>query len=878
MLDTFTSSLAAGSKSYDISAFASANTRIRFYADEALENNEYWSVDNVRVTWGCPVRDSQVILFDGRDKIAASSSIAMTRITWASGSGTLNAFGHEMYPTSEWGTYYEAPVGTNTSDAGAMFEYSALSIMATQNNTTVQIDKDRDGTYETTVTLQQGGTYLAEAILQGARVSADKPVQVLLVTGDIDSNYGSRDMNLLPTVEWGSSYWSPVGTVYNSNNTRLFLFNPGPDAVYFTCEKYGAANVTSGSIAAGATWTTDLTNGQGAHCYTSNAAGVKTNKPFSAIGTVDTGNTAIDWSFTMYPDNFLTTDALVGLGLGKDPTNTTSTENAGPLWVTSACETGGTYVYVDWNNDGVADPVDTDGDGTAEAGSANGILVDRLQSVRLYYPNASTTAIDQSGARVWSRTASGVGKGGVPGCLLALAWGADPAHATAGAPGLDVGTSIPPLRLVEGSKALEIVTDTAPLGVLNPGDTVRYNITVKNAGSVVVTNVYVMDTVPLNTTYVPGTTQYRLDSGSWTPIADNPPNQLPIAVPGGVLLGNLPVGSTYYVEFHVVLLDGNYEDITNCEETYTSAGNLDRCVTTPVATRDWGDLPNSYKTTADVDGPRHSYNGQILGLLWDREADGQEEATANGDDNAYLDDEDGVVNPLNYASWEAGTGGFIVTVSTDPNAVNACLNAWMDFSNGSAAGHDKQDGDFDDTYLTYSEHVINNVVVSPGANNVPVYVPAGMVFQDKFYYFRFRLTPLDVTGGCTTPIPSYGFQAGGEVEDYMFTWGQPTAVTLVDFTASLEGGTVVLRWETAAELDNLGFNLYRAESLDGQRVKLNERIIRSSVPAGGFGGALYQYVDPNVPQAGQQTFYWLEDIDIRGGTELHGPLTVQGVE
>ncbi len=94
----------------------------------------------------------------------------------------------------------------------------------------------------------------------------------------------------------------------------------------------------------------------------------------------------------------------------------------------------------------------------------------------------------------------------------------------------------------------------------------------------------------------------------------------------------------------------------------------------------------------------------------------------------------------------------------------------------------------------------------------------------------------------------------------------------------LADGTVVLRWETAAERDNLGFNLYRAESLDGERVKLNERIIRSSVPAGGFGGALYQYVDPNVPQAGQQTFYWLEDIDIRGGTELHGPLTVQGVE
>ena len=48
-----------------------------------------------------------------------------------------------------------------------MFEYSALSIMASQNNTTVQIDADANGTYETTVTLQEGGSYLVTGILPG---------------------------------------------------------------------------------------------------------------------------------------------------------------------------------------------------------------------------------------------------------------------------------------------------------------------------------------------------------------------------------------------------------------------------------------------------------------------------------------------------------------------------------------------------------------------------------------------------------------------------------------------------------------------------------------------------------------------------------------
>lgn len=147
-------------------------------------------------------RNSNVILFDARDKVGASSSIAMARATWAAGSGTLNAFAHEMYSTAEWGTAYESPVGTNTATPAQgysgekMFEYSALSVMASQNNTTVQIDKDANGSYETTVTLNEGGVTLVTGISQGARVQttdAAKPIQVVLVTGDVGSNYESRD-------------------------------------------------------------------------------------------------------------------------------------------------------------------------------------------------------------------------------------------------------------------------------------------------------------------------------------------------------------------------------------------------------------------------------------------------------------------------------------------------------------------------------------------------------------------------------------------------------------------------------------------------------------------------------------------------------------
>ncbi len=135
--------------------------------------------------------------------------------------------------------------------------------------------------------------------------------------------------------------------------------------------------------------------------------------------------------------------------------------------------------------------------------------------MRLFKPSPRNDPYDQSGARVWSRTASGVGQGGDPGCKLALAWGQDPRRSTAGSPGLDVGTSVPPLRLIEGTKSLVLKTDANGDGQLSPGDTATYNITVKNSGSVLVTNVYIYDTVPANTTYVPGTTEKNVGSG-WT--------------------------------------------------------------------------------------------------------------------------------------------------------------------------------------------------------------------------------------------------------------------------------------------------------------------------------------------------------------------------
>ena len=104
--------------------------------------------------------------------------------------------------------------------------------------------------------------------------------------------------------------------------------------------------------------------------------------------------------------------------------------------------------------------------------------------------------------------------------------------------------------------------------------------------------------------------------------------------------------------------------------------------------------------------------------------------------------------------------------------------------------------------------------------------------------------------------------------------GIPTAVTLASFTATAtDHGAVLLTWETASELELLGFHLYRADAVDGSEIRLNEELIPGQVP-GSLLGAAYELLDESVA-SGLTYWYWLEDVDAYGVPTRHGPLSVQ---
>ena len=608
------------------------------YADDLLDAGEVIVLNSV-----VPLpRNTSDIRFDGGDRFGSTRSVAVVRSSWAEDQDTLLSFAHEDYPTNQWGTAYTAPVGCNTSGAGVMFEYAALAIMAEEDDTPAQIDADANGSYETSTTLDKGESYLANSnpsaasgcdyIRQGAKVrSTDpaKPLQVQLLIGDIEGTYELRDVTLVPDANLSSEYYNPVGYTgieagtFDPGSAVMWLYNPNASTIYVRCEMGAGPTPVNRTINAGAGANVEVPDLAAANCYAMNSA--FTDKApsvkFSGIVTMDSENfgngdsegRVWDWSATLLPLEKLSNLTLVGLGLGRDPlSGTNPNENGNPIWVTPACSPPPTTIpptpqpttwfYVDWNNDGTPDLVDTDGNGVAETNSNNGLEVSRLQSVRLFKPG--TGARDQNGARIYTREAAN--NTGAGGCDFAAAWGQDPRWATATAPGLDVGTTVLPVLPVEVSKNYELVDDADGNGAPSPGDTIRYLITITNIGLNTFNNVKVFDEIPDFTTYVANSTDKDISgngTGPWTAIPDN--TGFPLDVTGGVNVGNLDSGEYFLVRFDVTLNAitspaNDYDAVTNCAVATVADDAIEACADTVID--NMGQIGDTIWEDTDGDG------------------------------------------------------------------------------------------------------------------------------------------------------------------------------------------------------------------------------------------------------------------------------------
>ena len=100
------------------------------------------------------------------------------------------------------------------------------------------------------------------------------------------------------------------------------------------------------------------------------------------------------------------------------------------------------------------------------------------------------------------------------------------------------------------------------------------------------------------------------------------------------------------------------------------------------------------------------------------------------------------------------------------------------------------------------------------------------------------------------------------------TISQETAVELLYFEAIPGTDSVNLRWETASEIDTIGYNLWRSSEEDGPYEQIND--VRIPSVGGPEQGASYEYADMDCPGL---CFYELEDIDAAVVSTFHGPVS-----
>ena len=160
---------------------------------------------------------------------------------------------------------------------------------------------------------------------------------------------------------------------------------------------------------------------------------------------------------------------------------------------------------------------------------------------------------------------------------------------------------------------------------------------------------------------------------------------------------------------------------------------------------DLGDLPDpGYPTLGANNGARHYQDPTspiivYLGNLIDTEPDGQPTATAKGDDNNNLPDEDGIhfLTPL--------IPGQPAIISVTVSITGGAFQGWVDFN---------ANGDLSDP----GDQIFTDFVPTALTDTLTFLVPATALVGNT--YARFRYSTM---GG----LSYYGCAPNGEVEDYL---------------------------------------------------------------------------------------------------------------
>ena len=218
-----------------------------------------------------------------------------------------------------------------------------------------------------------------------------------------------------------------------------------------------------------------------------------------------------------------------------------------------------------------------------------------------------------------------------------------------------------------------------------------------------------------------------------------------------------------------------------------------------------------------------------------------------------------------------GGGPGVVDTSCNGAATTCTWNA-----KNSAASSDLRGGNLDDTddgvVLAYGDL---SGFAAPILGSAVVWGSLATLFSDCSNYFYQDSTWVESNtmsiGLVTDDTKSLCLVDDGDGTGDISKWAQcndssgslnstaSTAVALVDFSATFSGDSVVVAWQTASELNTLGFQLYRSLSAKGPFTLLNADNPLITARGSAQSGATYSYTDFQAD--GVRYYYKLQEVE-----------------
>jgi uncharacterized repeat protein (TIGR01451 family) len=371
-------------------------------------------------------------------------------------------------------------------------------------------------------------------------------------------------------------------------------------------------------------------------------------------------------------------------------------------------------------------------------------------------------------------------------------------------------------------------------GLLGPGDLLTYTIHLQNVGTQDGSTVVFTDQPSSPATLVAGSVTA---SGSATVTSGNGPDdtQVSVSIPT-ILSAGGEVTITFQVRIDSPIADG----VTQVSNQGQVSGN-------------------NFTTLATDDPDTGTVNDPTITPVVTPNVSAVKTVALNNDVNG-----NGAINPSDSIKYT-----IVVRNTGDAPATNLLLDDNLDPNTKLQVGSVTTDR--------------GTVVLGNSAGNTKVQVNIGALAKNQTATITYvtRINDAPLPPGVTT-ISNQAFVSGPNIQTAStddpgtstpkdptsLVVGDPTAVTLISFRAEAlpESGQVRLWWVTATEINNAGFNLYRAPVNDFSQAQLiNFTPSNSAGP--NSGETNYEYLD--TPGDGNTWYYWLEDVDTNGTRIIH---------